>query len=634
MAGLVTVPLCLVSVSCITTGGSNPGADDAIRFPKYEEYYHRGRERVIVNNVAGAIEDFETCIGLRKGVTRANKVDDWQVRTHGMHILDSYFPNRELGICYHVQGDDANALKYLQISTNQQASARAHFFINKIKKAQAAGAVTPPPAIATAPVQYSRLPVITLTGTATSSMSVSKLDINGEAHYIELASPTVSFAQSVPLKEGLNELDITAEDIQTQETVNSVRVIGDFSAPVIALISAEPEGDAIRVKARCSDTYGLSEARLDGASLQLEDEPTSVTFETLVSKASPTLVIARDLAGNESLLDLLELLPSKQPHSAFNFNPDRSSFVVHEEYFYFDGRLDCPSGIASVSLNGKALVPITDSRSTAIRFKTLEVLQPGENTFLFTCTDRDGKKIERTVKVTYTQPIFVNRSLRLGTSIPPLFASRTASEGYAWQSGLINVMNNREHERFNLLTARPEAINAIIREKRVELKDLVNPDAHIRWEELNEADWFFNGRVIEHSQGVELRFYLADTSHVSEPKFVDIYIDREADERDYYLKGLLSKIERFFPVVEGQITRLEGNKAHLNLGENQGIFEGARFIVIAPGETPGMANGSLRKVENQVVEMVIDRVYENSARAKVLGTGNKVIALDDYVYAR
>jgi hypothetical protein len=47
-----------------------------------------------------------------------------------------------------------------------------------------------------------------------------------------------------------------------------------------------------------------------------------------------------------------------------------------------------------------------------------------------------------------------------------------------------------------------------------------------------------------------------------------------------------------------------------------------------------MANGSLRKVENQVVEMVIDRVYENSARAKVLGTGNKVIALDDYVYAR
>ena len=114
--------------------------EDAARLAGTEwwNYYLRGRARFDTGNIRGAREDFERCLGLRPGSASIQPVEAWIARTYGMRTVDLYFPRRELGICLHLEGDDAAARPFLERSLQELPTERARHYLNRILKLDAA----------------------------------------------------------------------------------------------------------------------------------------------------------------------------------------------------------------------------------------------------------------------------------------------------------------------------------------------------------------------------------------------------------------------------------------------------------------------------------------------------------------
>jgi len=106
-------------------------------------HYERGRLFLKDGNFAAARKDFETALGLIPGARYPYAMERWRARTYGMHMMEGYFPHRELGICLFELGEYQQALELLETSIQMEPSARAKFYINRSRK-QLAQASAPP----------------------------------------------------------------------------------------------------------------------------------------------------------------------------------------------------------------------------------------------------------------------------------------------------------------------------------------------------------------------------------------------------------------------------------------------------------------------------------------------------------
>jgi len=77
-------------------------------------------------------QDWQKAVSHFQEALRGNPTDNEHVRTYGLHFIE-YFPHRELGICYYHLGEHSSALRELQLSVNQQSSARAQDYLLNIK---------------------------------------------------------------------------------------------------------------------------------------------------------------------------------------------------------------------------------------------------------------------------------------------------------------------------------------------------------------------------------------------------------------------------------------------------------------------------------------------------------------------
>ncbi|MGY9106437.1 MAG: hypothetical protein ACKVG0_07875, partial [Alphaproteobacteria bacterium] len=117
---------------CVTM---DPTAIDpsVMRYHNWWNYYERGQTRLAAGDVGGAQADFENCVGLRRNVKFSFPEEHWRVRTYGMHFLNAYFPHRELGVCYYLEGDFVAATTWLTKSLDMQPSGRAKHYLNKVR---------------------------------------------------------------------------------------------------------------------------------------------------------------------------------------------------------------------------------------------------------------------------------------------------------------------------------------------------------------------------------------------------------------------------------------------------------------------------------------------------------------------
>ncbi|MBU1694305.1 MAG: hypothetical protein KKC51_10115 [Verrucomicrobia bacterium] len=128
-ACLVGAATAWLSAGCVRT----PSTDATNRPPRHKtwwNFYQRGVALSYTGNYKAAAENFEICLGLKRGAVYGYPRDTWRARTYGFHFLDDYFPHRALGVCFYHLGETSNAVHFLERSLHQQPSGRARHFLN------------------------------------------------------------------------------------------------------------------------------------------------------------------------------------------------------------------------------------------------------------------------------------------------------------------------------------------------------------------------------------------------------------------------------------------------------------------------------------------------------------------------
>ena len=304
---LTTAAALCVAISCRRTAPEEQ--EPLIRRPVWYNFYRRGVWRSRHSEWAGALSDFETVLGIRKGAQYPDGRERRRAKTYGLRFLNDYFPQRERGVCLYQLGELAEAEQELGESLRQLPSGRAKYFLNLVRRRQLQqeGAADPPriefEMDAPAGVWYVNTPAIELRGRIRSPHRISRVVVNGVRQFVELAEEAYELKREVRPGSGEKELTVQASDLLGRESVWRKRVVVDLRGPAIS-VSRSVGPDGVRARVEISDNVGLTSVTLDGEPRVVERDTRETTLDVPVGKGTRVEVEARDAAGNTTAFEL------------------------------------------------------------------------------------------------------------------------------------------------------------------------------------------------------------------------------------------------------------------------------------------------------------------------------------------
>ena len=293
----------LLFAGCKIDGTDERAHTEGLHHHNWWNYYEAGKLKLNIGDFKGARADFETCLGLRPGATYAFPKEMWRVRTYGLHMLDAYFPHRELGIVLFQLGDMKNAEQYLEKSLLQEPSGRAKFYLNLVRKKLIAGQPLAAPQVILdkdVAFKWTKQRKRVLSGLAQSKAFVSGVKVNEHPEFIELAEQAIRFEREIQLSPGTNIVRIEVKDLADNVVTHSVVWIADWQPPQIVIKRVDKSGKLWKVQGVCYDDTGLACLNTDGhAQTFLESERiVSIPLEFAMDPDRSMVVYAEDLAGN------------------------------------------------------------------------------------------------------------------------------------------------------------------------------------------------------------------------------------------------------------------------------------------------------------------------------------------------
>lgn len=222
---------------------------------------------------------------------------------------------------------------------------------------------------------------VDVAGRVASPAAVTNLWVNGVATSFDASG--AFRAGAVALKEGANQLLVTAKGEGGRTSTVAITVTADFAPPVVRILeSGQPfaDGDRFAEKAviSASTTEGALRAIVDGSEVLLPSTITSQGGHTVV-------VTARDAAGNETREERTFFIGASGSSAACSlgtFDPIGGSTITSSS-FTLTGR---SGGAAGVKVNG---VPAMVANGSFCA--TVELPREGANEVTITCTDSRGE---------------------------------------------------------------------------------------------------------------------------------------------------------------------------------------------------------------------------------------------------
>jgi RHS repeat-associated protein len=192
-----------------------------------------------------------------------------------------------------------------------------------------------------------------------------------------------------PVKEGENNITVTATAPNGTQTSASTRVTGDFTPPALAILeSGQPLIEDARfptqavISLRATDTAAgtvTTDLTIDGA------RPATLPFTIGVTGGHSLVASARDAAGNETRVERTLFIGAATAGTAACklelFDPASGSVILSNSTTLV-GR---SGGAAGVKVNGTAAL-VADGSFSA----TVELPVEGDNTLTINCTDANG----------------------------------------------------------------------------------------------------------------------------------------------------------------------------------------------------------------------------------------------------
>lgn len=680
---LGSVLLILLKTGCVTIEPAVDSDDpEVISHHNWWNYYERGAWRLRQGKIEAAKTDFEIALGLRPGAKFGFPKDMWRARTYGLHFIEGYFPNRELGVCLYKLGEADEATKYLETSLSQTPSGRAKHYTNLAREQLLAATMPADPQVefdAKSRVVLTRERQRSISGFVAGKGLVAAISINGDPQFIELAEERIGFKKSIALSSGRNVISVKATDLLKQSVTEQVVWWADWQPPEFVITKFEQDGRDWVLEGLCYDAVGLSSVTGMGANrFQRERGRIQREYEInmrFAPEADPVLV-AEDLAGNRSQIRLMTELLSAQLHGArpvvelawladaaggvatdarfplfelaqatgrsrrtmsepsLRFKCAMTPIDVFEEEFFLDGTASGDAGLASISINSKEILSERKRGAVHSYFARRLSLRPGTNVFNVAAQDMKGNKNAQKITLIRRQPEYLKEEYRLSVGVPPLIAGE-AEQLSQRVKRLIEEELISEPVRF-LLMERDQGWHAILRELGLSLSDLSDPRAALRIRKKLPADMLLMASLMRDGDGLTVYAKVVETENGEVIVADDVYSEALAQDLAYQVGGLMMKIGQQFPLVSGMITRKSGNEVTIDIGTTSGVRISTRFVVIkkSPKEDSVKA-GSVCKVGQNIVELNVHRAWEHEASGLIVPlAAREVVEGDEYVYAR
>lgn len=629
---------------------------------RWWNYYERGCSFAEGGFYKKSIADFKLAIQKREQ-------DSWMARSYGMHFV-SYFPHREMGVVHYFQGDYNQAIVELEHSMRTAPSAKTAFFLNKaraVKQKNEQSDSQPPQlnfTLKEATTITNRF-AVTVQGEALDDTYVASIAVEGQQLPIELAEPRIRFNRVVQLKEGANAIRVKATDLSGKSTQKKLSIFCDHRGPLINLEGMVLQGNKILLSGELNDPGGLASFHVNGLQQQMGGPTRNMhTFSLTVDWGNVTLQ-AFDRVGNRTIAHLYpssmtsyagmvfvsvdHLLAS--PLAVTDSNaplltgsnqtnvPDKTPphITLHgittgqetyEEQFLIEGEVSDASALQGVTINGH---PILEGSGRKIFFSSLEQLQPGKNTFLISAVDVFGNTKELSLVVTRKIQQVRQIGARMSLAILPFDKKGSASalDGIIYEKLLDSFM---KQGRFNLVER--QQLDMVLNELQFSASGLVDPKQALQIGKLLTAQTLLAGKVFETDAGIEIVARLIDTETSIVITSNDVY-DRDKSLRalDRLLKRLAFKFKRDFPLLEGIILEVNGDKVLVDLGSEKNLLPHTRLLSFQEGKEirhplSGKALGSETDI---LAELKVQQVQKNSSSAYIIRQEREMQQLDKVI---
>lgn len=627
-SGWMALPLlgCLLLLSGCFSLQSRHQADPYLMVHhNWWNYYERGRLHMKDGNFAAARRDFETALGRIPGARFAYARERWRVRTYGMHMLEGYFPHRELGICLYELEQMEPALEQLNRSIELEPSARAKFYINRVQS-RLVQANVPPAIRQEALPDWTSEKQILLTGSVQSTNRVAQVRINGEPEFIELAVEHWPVERTIPLREGRNEIEIVATDLSERAATTNLVVHADWTPPQIHV---QRSGQTLGIT--CEDAFSLQRVEINGVVITPSNRMHTVSYQ--IKTNAPLHMLAADSVGNEiewtlgqqALRQLLEKVEVQEPQ--LRVADAGKSITLYSPEYLLDLQAEDDVALREVSLNGEDLL---GQVSPLFRTQRLIPLEEGVNTLRLSATDLEGNRVDEQVAVRYRPPVYLDRVFRLATMLAPPGGELPYEALGRRILYLISNALTSDPIRFQLLASYGEH-ERLKREHALSSSKLADPRAALKQGRRLDADLIMMPRLLDDAPGHTIYVQVVDAESGDLLFIEDVYLE-DLKDLSHQLSGLVAKIEQRFPVIRAELLDRDG-RFHISAGSNEGARKGMRFIAVR-SEGP-FENGQVVYFGGRPAELVISEVESEEARVIIPGhlKGNPVQP-GDYVFSR
>ncbi len=239
--------------------------------------------------------------------------DERWVRTYGMHRLPEYFPNRELGIACYNLGDPDSALRYLTLSLEHCDSAKAKYYLNKVRKEKLhlTNEDREPPRLSLDEYpQTIATPTLFLAGLAEDDTFVANImiQVNNEKplSLMELSQPHFfAFHQKLFLQPGINDIFLKVVDLLGKKEEQRLKIMVDQEGPMIyfAKRNSSDSFSPLSVQGIIYDPSGVNQFYLNGKKITLSR--LKVEEDTDNSLLNPAYFFQYHLSPREQLEGIL-----------------------------------------------------------------------------------------------------------------------------------------------------------------------------------------------------------------------------------------------------------------------------------------------------------------------------------------
>jgi hypothetical protein len=621
---------------------------------RWWNYYERGLSFLDGKFLDEAVSD------LNQALEQRDK-DQRMARTYGMHFID-YFPHRELGITYYELGKFEQAKKELGLSINQFSTAKAVFYLDKVRKSlieKMEKEVMPPKLALSIDTNeiWTRDDPIVLSGVAEDDNYVAGISIKGVPVFLEGSQKRISFSEPLKLAQGPHNIEVKAKNLPGKISIREIIIHVDREGPTITLEEVRVDKGSskkkVSLKGFLYDESGVTGLSINGRAVDVSTGIEIPFTHELVADSGSLELATLDRLGNRTTASVpLASFSSGRSNVQLAFagpgfeyylmsglfgagdtNPPDIKFKgwietqsVYLEKVYIEGKVRDESSIRSLTVNQ---IPVLRREGSFIFFSHMAGLKEGENVITIAATDEHGNKASRNITVIRKIPKALQLAERMSLTSFPFDQKGTVSDScLAFQNNLINALVNRN--RFRVIER--DRLDVILKEQELSRTKLFDQSTAIDVGRLVAARSVITGDIIETRNGIEIVARMIDTESSEIIATEDVYGEVKGLPALMSLaEGMAIKFHRDFPLVGGVVIQKKGNHIFTDLGHEK-IKLQRRLIVYKDEPVIHPVTGKQLGADSEIIAHGrITQVESEMSKAELTDGGNQAVNRNDKV---